>query len=311
MLHRNLEWKLAAVFMAMVLWSYVTITERIGEKSVPAPVEITGVPANLALVSPPMRALVVLRGSKESLESAADQVQATANITAPRVGRNSAAVEITQLAELTVARIVPARITVLLESLKTRHLPITCQLEGEPSPGYILSKPHISPSYARVKGPQSAINRIDQLVVKIDTSYALLGQPQSGVVAALDGAGRRVPAVKIDPQTVIVTVPVQSTIASELAPVFVPLRGNSRDGYQVRRITVTPPLITVAGEAGKIKNISSVSTLPLSLEQASKTFSRRLSIVAPEGAASLSERSVLVKVEIAATPPLPVKPVAE
>jgi YbbR domain-containing protein len=311
MLHRNLEWKLAALFMAIVLWSYVTVTARIGEKSVAAPVEITGVPANLALVSPPVRAIVLLRGSKESLEGATDQVQAIANITSPHAGRNRATVEITQAAELTVVRKVPAEVTVLLESLKTRHLPITCQLEGEPSPGYILSKPQLSPSHARVKGPESAINRINQLVVKIDTSYALLGQPQSGVVAALDGAGRRVPAVKIDPQTVIVTVPVQSTIASELAPVFVPLQGNPRDGYQVCRITVTPPLITVAGEAGKIKNIPSVSTLPLSLEQASKTFSRRLSIIAPEGAASLSERNVLVKVEIAATPPLPVKPGAE
>jgi len=307
MLHRNLKWKLVALLLALCLWAYVTVSERLGEKGFPVTIEVAEIPSGLALTSFPGRVWVWLRGEREALETAGDRVQARVRPASFHAGQMRAKVEAIHPPDLTLVRISPPEITLRLERVVKKQFAVTCQFQGEPSPGYVLGKPRVTPSLALVSGPQSAIGRIHRLVVRIDTSYATLGQPQSGLLLAVDAMGREVFAVRVEPQTATVIVPVQPTIASRLLPVFVALSGSPGDAFQVQRITVNPPLVTVAGEADKVKALRAVSTLPLSLNQASSSFTRRLALVVPEGVASISEKTVSVRVVIASLPSPPAR----
>ncbi len=308
MLHRNLGWKLAALLLALCLWAYATVSEQVGEKRFPVPIEMGPLPRGLALVSSPGKALVLLRGEREALETAADRVQAEAVLLSSHPGRVRAKVEATHPTELTLVRVIPEEITLRLERIVNKVFPVICEFQGELSPGYVLGKPLTNPARARASGAQSAVARINRIVARIDTSYSTLGQPQSGLLAAVNAAGQEVPGIRVEPQTATVIVPVQRTIASRLAPVFVALLGMPREGFVVKDITVDPPLVTAAGEADKVNALRSVATLPLSLNHASASFTRRLALVAPEGIASLSEKAVLVRVTIAPLPPAPKRP---
>jgi len=302
MLHRNLEWKLAALVLAFSLWAYVTVTEQVGEKAFRVAIQVTEVPKGLALTSPAGDAVIWLRGEREALDAAAGRVQARAYPLANQPGTVKARVKPLSPPELIVVKVVPSQINLRLERIVKKYLPITCQLEGSPSPGYLLGEPKVSPMQARISGPESAVARAARLIVRVETSYATLGQPQSGLLEPVEAGGRRVPSLTVDPQTVIVTVPVTRTIASKLVPVFLSLAGEAREGFQARSISVTPPLVTVAGDAARIDALHSISTLPFSLNGASSSFSRRVALVAPEGVASISAESVLAKVEIAPLP---------
>jgi len=307
MLHRNLKWKLVALLLALCLWAYVTVSQRVGEKTFSTKIELPESPQGLAITSSPGTARVVLRGELEALETAAAQVQARAHLLSSRPGRARARVDPIYPPEFTLVRITPAEIILHLERVIEKTLPVTLQLIGKPSPGYTLGKPKFTPARALVSGAESAVDKVNRLMVKIDPSYATLGQPQSELLLAVDAAGKEVAGLRVDPQTVIVIIPVQSTIASRLVPVFVPLEGNPQEGYEAR-ITVEPSLVTVAGEADKVKALMSVSTLPLSLGHASSSFRRRLALVVPEGVASISEKMVSVRVVITSLPSPPPRP---
>jgi YbbR domain-containing protein len=303
MLHKNLEWKLISLVLAFCLWAYVAVNEKAGEKAFRVPIQVARIPDDLALTSEPGSAVVRLSGDREILEIAAHQVQAKAYPTASRPGKVEAKVEALHPPELTLVKVVPSEITLRLERVVSRDFPITCQLQGQPDPGYILGKPHISPTYVQVFGSQSAVSKVNRVVVRVDTSYAMLGQPQSGLLTPVDAAGRDITGLKMEPLTATVTVPVQSSIASKLLPVFPSIEGDLPEGFRVKRITVTPPLVTAAGDASRIRALESVSTLPLSLEKATSSFTRRIPLVVPPGVASLSERVVRVRVEVVPEPP--------
>ena len=269
------------------------VNTNVAEKAFRVDITATQIPRDLALSSQLGEATVWLRGSKEDLEAATERVQATALPINPHAGRTTAAVEPLHPPELTLVRVNPSEITMDLEEVVTRAFEITCELRGEPSPGYILGDPRLRPSMAEITGAKSTVDSVNRVVVRVDAASAMLGQPQSGVVKALTATGRAVSGIQVEPQTAIVVVPVEHSVASKILPVFVSFRGQVEGGYRVAEVGVEPSLVTVAGDAAAVKSLTSVSTLPLSLRGVSSSFARRMQLVVPESVASMSETTVM------------------
>ncbi|NIM05736.1 MAG: hypothetical protein GTO55_05830 [Armatimonadetes bacterium] len=300
MLHRNIKLKLLALVLALCLWAYVTVNEQVGEKAFSVAIDVARTPSNLAVTSETGNAVVWLRGERETLETAANQVHARALLSTHEPGKVTARIDPLFPQGLTLVKVVPTQITLQLEEVIKKRFPATCELQGQPSPGYVLGQPRVHPAYVEVSGAESTLAKVNRVVVRIDTSFAMLGQPQSGPLEPVDAAGRKVSGLKVEPQMATVTVPVRSSIASKLLPVFVSFSGTPPEGFQVGRTSVSPPLVTAAGEASAVKALEAISTLPLSLDLATSSITRRIALVVPEGVASLSERNVLVRVEIVA-----------
>lgn len=303
MLHRNLEWKLAAVLLAVCLWAYVTVTEQVGERAFRVAVTAARIPPQLALTSAPGDAVIWLRGARELLEIAGGQVQARAYPLENRAGKVTARIDAIYPPNLTLVKVTPPEITVQLEKITKKRLPVSTKLEGTPAPGYLLGTPTVNPGWGGVSGPENAVARAYRLLLRVDVASAVLGQPQSGLLIPVDRAGRMVADLKIEPQTAVATVPMERTVASRMLPVFVSVVGQPKEGFQLKGITVEPSLVTVAGDTAALKTTDSISTLPLQVSQAAASFTRRLTLVAPVGAASLSNSSVLVKVTVVPAAP--------
>jgi len=314
MLHRNLEWKLTALMLAIGVWAYVTVNERVGEKTFRIPIEITSQPSQLALVTSPGQATVVLKGDKGDLEAAAGQVRADVILKSVQPGTVKVQVNPRFPSELELVQVRPQQIGLKFEKVVKKTLPITPLLKGEPSPGYTIGTPQVTPGYGRIFGAQSAVARVARLLVGVDIASGLLGLPQSGLVYPVEASGRQAKGVSLTPQTAVVTLPVTSNIASKTLPIFPALEGEPAAGWQVKSVAVEPALVTAAGDAGVIRDLTGLSTVPLSLQNASSTFSRKINLIIPQGVTSISERAVLVKVKVtpaADSPASPVKPEAK
>jgi YbbR domain-containing protein len=105
-----------------------------------------------------------------------------------------------------------------------------------------------------------------------------------------------------------VTLPVTSNIASKTLPIFPVLEGEPAAGWQVKSVAVEPALVTAAGDAGVIRNLTGISTTPLSLQNETSSVNQKVNLVIPQGIASVSEHAVLVKVKLAPATGPPASP---
>jgi YbbR domain-containing protein len=296
--YHNLEWKLTALVLALGVWSFVTVNERVGEKSFRVPIELGATPPRLALLTPPGEASITLRGGKGDLEAAADQVQARLSLPEMASGTVRGKVIADFPKELEVVQLRPREITLRFEKVVQKTLPITPRLQGKPNPGYTIGLPQVTPAGGKISGAQSAVNRVARLLVRVDLASAMLGLPQSGLVYPVDASGHQVSGVSLEPQTALVNLPVESNIASKTLPVFPVITGEPASGLKLKSISLDPPLITASGNAGVIRELQSLATVPLSLKDRSASFSRKLDLVIPEGVVSLNASSVEAKVKL-------------
>jgi YbbR domain-containing protein len=65
-----------------------------------------------------------------------------------------------------VIQVTPPTIALAFEISATKQVPVVPEVEGDPAPGYVVSKMHVEPPTVEVIGPQSAIARVDEAVTE-------------------------------------------------------------------------------------------------------------------------------------------------
>jgi len=157
--------KIAGLLLAYILWVLVrsgegervfTVplviqvprnTEIVNQR--PGTVEVTalGVP-DLAGTLPSLTYTIDLQGAKEG--------EQTINLT-------PAGLRIGPAAGITVVRVDPARISLVLERVISKDVPVHATIQGSPGSGFELYKATCRPSQALILGPRSQINPITEV----------------------------------------------------------------------------------------------------------------------------------------------------
>lgn len=65
---------------------------------------------------------------------------------------------------ITVTRVSPSNISVVLERIEHRSVPVILQTDGIPREGYVLGEPELSPSVVEIKGPGSSISSVNHVM---------------------------------------------------------------------------------------------------------------------------------------------------
>jgi YbbR domain-containing protein len=273
---RHLRLKVLALALATLLWLTVA-GEHIVERILRVPLEFRNIPPLLEVVGDPPGAVDVrLRGSSAILSRLEPgEVVAVINLEAARPGsrlfhipaeavRAPYGVEVTQ--------VVPGTLSIELENLAKRVVPVMPPTEGEPAPGYVVGRITSEPSTVAIEGPESRVRRLaeattepvsiggaresvrDVVTVGVSDSAVRLSQPQSATViveiwpAPVDRDLAGVPVrwrnlspglkAQISPVTVRVTVRGRrdtiASVRSESIDAFVDLAGLGPGRYNLR-----------------------------------------------------------------------------
>ncbi len=120
------------------------------------------------------QAVVTVRGEVEGSlrHAAADQFRAYVDLTRFRregtfvvpvqYGRRDAA----QLADAFVDRVEPTEVTVSLERVAERSLPVVANIAGSPERGYALSQYTITPPVVRLRGPRTVVENTTSVMTE-------------------------------------------------------------------------------------------------------------------------------------------------
>ena len=213
----NLLLKVAALFLATVLWLHAT-NQQIYDQVLSVALQLEGIPDSLVLVS------AVPRKVRVSFRAKGDQIlwlslrkpRAVLSLEDPVVGVN--AVELderivdipTGIDILGVDIISPRQLRIQLDNLIQKTLPIQARTSGMPAPGYVRVGDELSltPRSVTLEGPLGVLDTVDGIQAEpLDISGA-----KGPVTKELDLLIPRSPYIEVSTRTVRVEARIEKLI---------------------------------------------------------------------------------------------------
>lgn len=195
----------------------------------------------------------------------------------------------------------PSKVTVRLEELKEKELPVQVNVLGSPGQGYIDKTPVAMPSKVKVKGPGSIVERVAAVVAEVHLGEAKDTVDREVTLSPRDEEGESLSEVDLDPLRIRVRVPIEQKLGYKDVAVRVLWEGQVASGYRISNISVEPSIVTIAGSPATIEEIPGyLQTAPVDVEGATANVVERTPLSLPEGVTVLDEQSVLVEIDIAA-----------
>lgn len=308
---RLLPTLLTAFILSLAVWiSAVTANDPMVERAYqnPVPLEIVGQDSNLIITSDlPEQVSLVLAAPQSVWNlplSESDAVRALVDLAGLGPGTHTLPVQI-QIVPRPVRKIsqTPQNVTVTLEPLQVKELPVSLVLRGSPATGYQTGEASINPGYVTVTGPAAAVEQVERVRATLDVNQANQTINRSLPLVALDADDRIVSDVSIVPGEVAVSQEVTQRFGYRNVVVKVVATGQVANGYRLTNISVFPPAVTVFSANPQIVNDlpGFVETLPLDISGAKDDLDLSVGLDLPEGVSVVGDQTeVLVRVGVAA-----------
>ena len=199
-----------------------------------------------------------------------------------------------------VVDVTPPTVSVRLERRVERSLVVLARFANDPPAGFQAAPPTFRPQQVSVAGPESAVAAVVAVVATVRFGDSPLDLAQDVRPVPVDASGQAVADVEVDPVSVHVTVPVQSTATTRTLPVAAQLRGDVATGYWVSRIVTDPVAVTVGGDRDTIAGLDRIDTAGIDMSGATTGRTTTAPLVLPSGVKVIGESSVTVTVTVVA-----------
>lgn len=308
---RLLPTLLTAFILSLAVWiSAVTANDPMVERAYqnPVPLEIVGQDSNLIITSDLPEQVTLVLAAPQSVWnlplSESGAVRALVDLAGLEPGTHTLPVQI-QIVPRPVRKIsqTPQNVTITLEPLQVKELPVSLVLRGSPATGYQTGEASINPGFVTVTGPAAAVERVERVRATLDVNQANQTINRSLPLVALDADDKIVSDVSIVPGEVAVSQEVTQRFGYRNVVVKVVATGQVADGYRLTNISVFPPAVTVFSANPQIVNDlpGFVETLPLDISGAKDDLDLSVGLDLPEGVSVVGDQTeVLVRVGVAA-----------
>jgi YbbR domain-containing protein len=233
----------------------------------------------------------------EDFSATADLADATTDVVAVPVRIES------KQAGVDVIEVTPSQVTVRLEDVTFRTVPVRTKIVGTPPRGFQAGELTVSPEAAIITGPESLVERVQFVEADVNLTGVSTSFEQELILQARDEQGGNVLGVNIEPATAVVTAEIEQLEFSAAFIVQPEIIGVPATGFSVTAIEVQPPLVTVTGPASVFQTIDPVDgigTVPVSIDGASSDVVRTVAVLLPENA-SVDQEQVTVRIVIRPT----------
>lgn len=288
-LRNNLSIKLMALLIAILAWYYV-MQDKNPVKSfefTAVPVEITGVgrlsDARLVLMepkNPTVNVLVEAKRNELNRMSAKDLRPKIDLSEVMKEGSHNLRVRVDKPSAVDIKRIDKPEITVKLESVVKKSIPITVRLAEKLPDDFILKSTTSTPKEVRIEGPSSKIALVTQVVATLDLEGETKSKTQNVELAALDEDGNPVDGVTLSQEYVSVTAEIRHM---REVPVEVVTTGTLPDGVTLIGKTVTPKTVKVMGSVDDLSKLKLLKSAPIDLSSIRDDTKVKLALVLPDG----------------------------
>jgi YbbR domain-containing protein len=204
-------WRLFSLALALILWLLAAGEGDIGgtERFYTLPLTAQNLPADQALLDPLPNVKVRLRGLSPILSLIEDDLQAVIDLSHAEEGQMSYSVSVPTPVGVEVESISPQWVTVRTEQILTAEYPVQVGLLNI-YPQALMHKVTPIPSTVAVTAPRSLLAQVDQVVAYISVGDTLGSSRETVPVVAIDGSGKPLQGVKLDPGLITLEIEYQS-----------------------------------------------------------------------------------------------------
>lgn len=300
---------LLSLLLALVIWVNAQQTDDpILRRALQVPVEFIGVPENVRIIEPAnlnnVAVVVVFQGPTSVVDTMtpADFI-ATVDLSQTPYGQGQLApVEVrTGRAQIALDPPAPDQISVHLEPLISKEVPVALDLRGTVPRGYTAGEALLEPGFITVRGIESDVNRLALARVTVflgnEDTQTKVSSPQP-IFYDQQGRVAGVSNLELSQNQVTVTVPIQESADFANRVISVNIVGEPAPGYRVLNTSVDPPSVLVTGRPSQLEQPFRVQTEPIDVTGLTESFSTRVSLVLPTGITLDEVQEIVATVEI-------------
>ncbi|HLK11991.1 MAG TPA: CdaR family protein [Candidatus Binatia bacterium] len=215
-LRRNPGLKLLSLVLATLLWFTINLTERDAERLVELPLSIRKLQPGLIVTNPPVRPIAMtLRGPRTILDGVDERKERIALDLAgiapgdTRIELNTDMIRPELPRRVKVVRMEPARLTLRVDRLARRTVPVHAELAGAPALGYTVAESQVVPDHVEVTGPAGKVDELKEVTTEPIDLRGLKDTLQRNVLLAWAGD-----FVSFAPDHVVVSVTFEEVMVS-------------------------------------------------------------------------------------------------
>ena len=300
--------KSAAIAVAAVLWVIAARGAPAADTTITfdgrIPVERPDVPAGFVLRGSLGDVGVKLRGPEDVVRAIGQpQLRALLDISgiAPGPQQQDAPVRVLVSDDrVHVVEVAPATVPIRFERRVERTLVVQSRFANDPPAGFQAAPATFRPQEVTVSGPESAVAMVAAVVATVRFGDTPLDLAQDVRPLPVDASGQPVEGLEVDPVSVHVTVPVQSTATTRALPVLAQVRGDVATGYWISRVTTDPLVVTVGGDRDAIAALDRVDTGAIDVSGINSGRTVTVPLVVPQGVRVIGEAQATVTITVVA-----------
>ena len=297
-----------ATVLATVVWITAANEENpILEKVYPQPItiEMKLLPKDMVVKRTSVNNVAVLIRAPSQVWStlSTNQINVTADLSGLPPGSHKIPVNAeVYIPNAEILSVSPSEISINLERIITRTIPITLDIQGEPAVGYIASTPIISAEEIIATGSEKEMAKLDTIKLTMTISEEKDNVNRTFTFSQIGTLGSTLDDLVMQPKSTTITIPIRQMGGYRDVAVRALLEGKPEPGYRITNITTSPPTITVfSSDPDQLTALPGfVETEPLDISSASQDVDARLTIALPEGVTAVSEQSIVILVSIEA-----------
>ncbi len=159
--YKDLLLKLLSLALGILIWFLAVGTDQI-DVSMDIPIEVLNLPKNLVIYNQYQKEIsVTLRGPRGIIQELRNRPPSLSldlsEATSDTIVLNTETLSFPLPSGISILRMQPASITLSIDKLVERQIPITAVTEGDVAKGYILKEVSLTPDKILVSGPESLV----------------------------------------------------------------------------------------------------------------------------------------------------------
>jgi YbbR domain-containing protein len=287
----NLLWLLGSLALAFFVWVIaVAQSDPIMERRIGGvPVEIVPDDGLLVTNDPRDTVIVTVRGQRTVLDLlASDDVRAQANLHGLQAGTHVVELhaEVTPGRNARVVDISPRQLSITLELVAQRFVPVLASIVAEPPPGFQYDSPvfDVQQNQVLVNGAQSKVDQVVAAQIELDLSDHRNPVGLDLSLTPVDVNGDIVTDVTLEPQIAHVTINIQRR--NDVREVRVSpsiLVDTLPSGYVLTSVSYDPQVVLIGGAPDQMDAIpDTIPTAPIDLTNHTEDFETSVSVELPD-----------------------------
>jgi YbbR domain-containing protein len=305
---KNVMLFLLAIGLSVLVWAVAQVEQNPETRDVISgvPVEVRNVPAGLEVSSIDQTTVSLFVNAPQNVWSRLDNRSflATVDLSGLDAGTYDVSVNATSQEKWTrVLRTTPMYVSVKLERMKQKVVPVVVSVLDDAPSGYSMGAAVVTPTQVLVSGRQSVVDEVTEAVAFLRVEGARTDLQRLARPVMRDGRGSEVRGtLAMTPDTVTVSVPIFQLQSYKTVALRAVITGTVAAGYRLTSIVVEPQTLTLGGDPRSLESISYIETGVVDISGARADVTKPARFVLPAGAATDRKADVFVNVKVEPIP---------